>query len=125
MCQKRLVKLKLIDFISTIKVSEEAEGYCGELNFPQSLEVFEGHFTEYPVLPGFSLIEISQRILASTFGLKIDSYQMKRSKFTSLMGPSIDYKFRLIKTGEFNFRIIWTESRGERAALLNFIFKDC
>lgn len=62
--------------------------------FPKSCNFFEGHFTNFPVLPGVVQLFFANYFAQEAFGLKVSTESVKKIKFSKIIKP--DEKLALI-----------------------------
>ena len=59
-----------------------------EFNYPGELPVFDGHFPDYPIVPGAYCFGIVVYLLKKTLGLPPVPWMIKKAKFSSPIQPS-------------------------------------
>ncbi len=62
--------------------------------FPKSCNFFEGHFTNFPVLPGVVQLYFANYFAQEAFGVKVSTESVKKIKFSKIIKP--DEKLTLI-----------------------------
>jgi len=73
---------------SRISISGNLDnGINAEFNFPDSLELFSGHFPGKPILPGIVQIEMVKFTLESICERKLIIRSVKKTKFSHLIEP--------------------------------------
>lgn len=83
------MSVSLIQDLETafVELERRAEGVCGRYRFPESLEVFEGHFPDFPMVPGVYLIGAARHLLARAGEGSWDLARVVEAKFTGVVRP--------------------------------------
>ena len=82
------------------RVMERGENSIAlEFSIPEANPYFEGHFPDFPILPGIGQIELIIRFASKYFGTGIDFSEIRRIKFTNVIRPSVPLALKLEKDG--------------------------
>ncbi|MDT8380537.1 MAG: hypothetical protein RQ739_16775 [Desulfotignum sp.] len=80
------------------------EGIRAEFNFPANLDLFKGHFSDNPILPGIAQIELVKITLETVLGRKLFIRKVKKTKFSRPIKPEthvlVDIDILAPKDGE-------------------------
>lgn len=68
-----------------------------ELIFPKNSNFFNGHFTDFPILPGVVQLFFAKEFSRDIFNLKFTPQKVKKIKFSSIIKPETKVKLILIK----------------------------
>lgn len=68
-----------------------------ELIFPKNSNFFNGHFTDFPILPGVVQLFFAKEFTRDIFNLKFTPQKVKKIKFSSIIKPETKVKLILIK----------------------------
>jgi 3-hydroxymyristoyl/3-hydroxydecanoyl-(acyl carrier protein) dehydratase len=64
---------------------------------PKESLYFDGHFPDYPILPAVAQIDIVVNFAAIHFGTGMAVSQIKRTKFTKIISPSLSLLLKIEK----------------------------
>jgi len=78
---------------------------------PKDSLYFDGHFPDYPILPAVAQIDIVVNFASESFGTDIIISQIKRTKFSKIITPSLSLLLKLeLKGSALNFKITSPDS---------------
>lgn len=78
---------------------------------PATLAYLEGHFPEFPVVPGVALLDATVEALKN--GLSQDGLELKRvysAKFLRPVTPGLRLQIQLFRIGNERWKAQWTEA---------------
>lgn len=61
-----------------------------KLSFPANGEYFQGHFPDFPILPGVAQVHWAIRIAEEQFNITADITRLSSVKFSSIIKPEIE-----------------------------------
>lgn len=114
-----------------VNISKDKDtGIRAQFNFPETLELFKGHFPSQPILPGVAQIEMVRFALETFFEKKVSIKKIKKTKFSSLIKPGtpvlLDIQIVSVEPGDNGHDLITTRvsvhSDDKIAGKLNLIF---
>ena len=95
-----------------LDVREIADGVELDLFLPETLSCFQGHFPEFPVLPGVAQIDWAVRFADRHLGTAIGGAQRVQVKFRSIIRPGGPLTLRLIRPAGAN-RLLFEFRKGD------------
>ena len=72
-----------------------------EMLFPKTCNFFEGHFKNFPIVPGVVQLYFAQKYIETFCKVDIKVWQIKRIKFSNVILPDTIIKLRLINQHNF------------------------
>lgn len=91
---KKIFELNLsYPFIVDKKVTKDFAEL--KLIFPQNCNFFDGHFNNFPILPGVVQLFYANYFIEDIFKLKLELNEVKKIKFSNIIRPDIEICLRL------------------------------
>ena len=97
---------KAFDNLEALEILEKNENSI-KLAFliPQTNPYFDGHFPGYPILPAVAQVDIVINFAVKHFGTSLAVSQIKRTKFTKIITPSLSLLLVIEKNNDaLNFK---------------------
>lgn len=102
--------------IEELKFNQIDQSIFSRVSINQHHGLFNGHFPQFPILPGVSMIQILKDILQQATGFKLTLFKAENIKYLSLVQPNdvfLNYDIQFVAIDSNLFKVSNTIKVGE------------